>query len=80
MKATANIDDRMIAQKGATKTATRTDSGPSSPANKYIRKKTPRKKRNQLIKKILNRLDIMTTHLYFQTDSAHNSHHLALII
>jgi len=68
VKATANIGEKMIAQKGAAKTATRTDSGPSSPANKYIKKKTPRKKRNQLTKKILNRLDIMTAHLSFQTD------------
>jgi len=80
VKAAANMDDKMIAQKGAAKTATRTDSGPSSPANKYIKKKTPKKKRNQLIKKILSRLDTMTAHSLFQTDSAHKSYHLALII
>jgi hypothetical protein len=79
VKATANIEDKMIAQKGAAKTATRTDSGPLSPANKYIREKTPRKKRNQLTKKILNRPD-MTAHLSFQTDSEHKSYRLALMI
>ena len=79
MKATASMGDKMIAQKGAAKTATRTDSGPSSPANKYVNEKTPRKKRNQLTKKILNRPD-MTAHLSFQADSAHKSYHLALTI
>jgi hypothetical protein len=51
---TAATGDKIAAQKGAAKTATRTDSGPSIQASRNIENKTPRKERSQHTKKILS--------------------------
>jgi hypothetical protein len=57
---TAVARDKIAAQKGAAKTATRTDSGPSIQANRNIENKKPRKERSQLTRKILSNGDFTT--------------------